>query len=813
MSEEQITKDHLNIEEVKERPVIKISVRNLVEFILREGDIDNRISGDKITDAMQQGTKIHRKIQRMMGSNYDAEVSLKMDIPHEDYVLRLEGRADGIIHYQEQENAGSGEEQQTLVKEQVTIDEIKGVFKDVSKMAEPIGVHLAQAKCYAYIYATKHNLDSMQVQMTYCNMDTEEIKRFQSSYTYTELSQWFLKVVEQYDKWAHFQVQWKQKRNASAKKIEFPFEYREGQKELVSSVYKTILRKKKLFIQAPTGVGKTMATIFPAVKAVGEGLGDKIFYLTAKTITRTVAEQAFTILKEQELQYKVITLTAKDKICMCEAKECNPDICPYAKGHYDRVNDAVFELLELGSDFSRTTIEEQAKQWNVCPFEMSLDLALWVDAVICDYNYLFDPNAKLRRFFSEGAKEEYLFLIDEAHNLVERGREMFSATLTKEEFLEAKKIVKYEDAKLAKKLELCNKQMLEFKRECESYQVLDGIGHFSIKLLNLMTELERFMEECTDSEVKEGVLELYFHVRAFLRVYEILDENYVIYTQMEGNGVFSLKLFCVNPAVNIQECLDKGNSTVYFSATLLPINYYKKLLSKEPDDYAIYAKSPFDENNRLLVVGQDVTTKYTARGEQMYRRYAGYIRQVVKGRTGNYLAFFPSYRFMKDVYDQYMELEAVETRVILQSQGMNETQREEFLQAFEEENQETLVGFCVLGGVFSEGIDLDEEKLIGAMIIGTGLPQVCYEREILKEYFDCIGEDGFSYSYLYPGMNKVLQSAGRVIRTSSDRGVIFLLDERFLGRQYQNLFPREWSNIKLCSGETAEQVMKEFWDS
>lgn len=801
MSEVQITQDDLNIEDT---PMIKISVRNLVEFILREGDIDNRISGDKAMDAMQQGAKIHRKIQRMMGSNYNAEVPLKIDIEKEDYILRIEGRADGIIHMDHKPNE----------TDSITIDEIKGVFKDVNKMQEPVGVHLAQAKCYAYIYGTQHGLSNVNVQMTYCNMDTEEIRRFQVTYNHEELRIWFEEVVNQYHKWAKFQVQWRKERNASAQKVEFPFKYREGQKELVASVYRTMLRKKKLFIQAPTGVGKTMATIFPAVKAVGEGLGDKIFYLTAKTITRTVAEQAFHLLKKQDLQYKVITLTAKEKICMCETKDCNPDLCPYAKGHYDRVNDAVFDLLQSGDDFSRTAIEEQAEKWKVCPFEMSLDLALWVDAVICDYNYLFDPNAKLRRFFSEGSKEEYLFLIDEAHNLVERGREMFSATLVKEEFLEAKKLVKYEDGKLAKKLDACNKQMLELKRECESYQVLDGIGHFSLKLLNLMTELERFMEECTDPEVKNGILELYFHVRTFLRVYESLDENYVIYTQMEQNGTFSLKLFCVNPAVNIQECLDKGNSTVYFSATLLPINYYKKLLSKDTDDYAIYAKSPFNADHRLLAIGQDVTTKYTARGEVMYGRYAAYIRNVIQGKCGNYLVFFPSYRFMQDVYEAYLALEVAEpikAKVILQSAGMNETKREEFLEAFEEENQETLVGFCVLGGVFSEGIDLDEEKLIGAMIVGTGLPQVCYEREILKDYFDQIGEDGFAYSYLYPGMNKVLQSAGRVIRTDTDRGVIFLLDERFLGRQYQNLFPREWSNVKLCSSETAEPMMNEFW--
>lgn len=391
-----------------EEKVVRISVRNLVEFILREGDIDNRISGSMDSTLMQLGSKIHRKIQKRMGSAYRAEVPLKLQIPVEGFVLQIEGRADGILEEEDH----------------VMIDEIKGVMKELTSITEPIGVHLAQARCYAYIYALQNQWEEIGVQLTYCNMENEEIKRFQETLNFQELEHWFLDVVHQYEKWARFRIQWREKRNRSIKALEFPFPYREGQKDLAVSVYRTILRKKKLFVQAPTGVGKTMATIFPTVKAVGEGLGEKIFYLTAKTITRTVAEQAFQTLKEQELQMKVITLTAKEKICFCEETECNPDACPYAKGHFDRVNDAMYDLLTTADDMDRSTLEEQAKKHRVCPFELSLDLSEWADAVICDYNYVFDPNAHLKRFFGEGTKEEYLFLVDEAHNLVERGREM-----------------------------------------------------------------------------------------------------------------------------------------------------------------------------------------------------------------------------------------------------------------------------------------------------------------------------------------------------------------------------------------------------
>lgn len=776
-----------------EEKIIRISVRNLVEFILREGDIDNRKAGLPDKEAMQLGGRIHRKIQRQMGSDYHAEVPLKITVPCEGFAIQIEGRADGI------QKTADG----------VVVDEIKGVLRELEYIEKPVGVHLAQAKCYGYIYGKQQELDSITVQMTYCQMETEEVKRFQETFSIEELERWFFDIVMQYEKWARFQVEWRQTRDATIKEAEFPYPYREGQRELVTSVYRTILRKKKLFIQAPTGVGKTMATIFPAVKAVGEGLGDKIFYLTAKTITRTVAEQAFQILKKNGLQYKVATLTAKEKICFCEKAECNPDVCPYAKGHFDRVNDAVYEMITTMEEMSRENIETQAKKHSVCPFEMGLDVSLWVDAIICDYNYVFDPNAHLKRVFSEGKKGEYLFLIDEAHNLVERGREMYSAVLYKEEFLQMKKAVRYESVKLTRQLEGCNQMLLEMKRECQTYKEYNSISHFALKLLNVMNGLQKLLEE--KEQVDEEVLEFYFHVRNFLNIYEEVDENYVIYTELEEGGDFKLKLFCVNPAVKLQNFLSQGNSTVFFSATLLPIRYYKKLLSVETDDYAVYAHSPFKEANRLLVLGQDVSTKYTRRGYEMYERFAIYIKNVMQAKPGNYLVFFPSYRFMEEVRETFERYRTEEMCCMMQEQNMNEQDREAFLQEFEAEREGSLAGFCVMGGIFSEGIDLTKERLIGAMIVGTGLPQVCNEREILKQYFDRHGENGFDYAYLYPGMNKVLQAAGRVIRTEEDKGVIALLDDRFAGRRYLEIFPREWRKLTYCNVKTIGEKVEQFW--
>lgn len=839
------------------------SVRNLVEFILRGGDIDNR-SGRMITDAMMEGSKIHRKIQRSMGENYQAEVPLALAIEAEEYMLVIEGRADGIA-YGEFPNQNSEKEaytQDTFLdrtgksEEMVYIDEIKGVYRNVATMEAPVYVHKAQAMCYAYIYALQNHLDQIGVQMTYCNLDTEDVKLFQEVFAWDALADWFGNLIAEYRKWADWQIMWRRKRQESIQNLEFPYPYREGQRKLVGDVYRTIRRGKNLFLQAPTGVGKTISTIFPAVKAVGEELADRIFYLTAKTITATVAKETFGLLREQGYQAKIIQLTAKEKLCLCgntaieqEAAdqdnpypdfpqiklECNPQNCPYAKGHFDRVNDAVFELLQASDLFTREEILAQARKHRVCPFELSLDVATWCDNILCDYNYVFDPNVYLKRFFQDSSKEKYLFLVDEAHNLVDRSREMYSATLYKEDILAVKKIMKPHNQAIARTLDKCNKAMLDFKRECENYSVCESVGVLTFYLMRLVSQMEEFFEKPREFPDKKTVLDFYFELRNFVNIYDLVDENYVIYDEMQEDGRFMIKLFCVDPSKNLQKCIDKSVSTIFFSATLLPINYYKRLLSTKEDNYAIYAQSTFDETQRLLAFGRDVSTKYTRRGPAEYEKIARYIRAAIRSKKGNYMVFFPSYKMMQDVYDVFVRVEREsDTRngvavsdeqniaeesleesltIIMQHSNMNEAEREEFLQAFEQEDGGTLVAFCVMGGIFGEGIDLKNDRLIGAVIVGTGLPQISNEREILKQYYDKQGLSGFDYAFRYPGINKVLQAAGRVIRTQEDRGIIVLLDERFLQSDYNALYPREWKNRIVGNVETVDAEICKFWEN
>lgn len=775
--------------------IIKISVRNLVEFILRGGDIDNRLAGAAQTEAMHMGSRLHRKLQKQAGPLYRAEVPLKMEFEEENYTIILEGRADGILESDTQE---------------VTIDEIKGVFYDIASMTEPVSVHLAQAKSYAFIYAYQNQYKEIGVRMTYANLDTEEVRYFYIRYTFEELEEWFLDVMREYKKWAQFLYEQRQIRQASIKKLEFPYSYRKGQRELAGGVYRTILRKKNLFIQAPTGTGKTLTTLFPAVKAVGEKYGDKIFYLTAKTITAAVAKETLDLFYQKGYRAKTVQITAKEKLCKLEETACNPDACPYAKGHYDRVNEAVFQLLHQTDVFTREVILAHAERYMVCPFELCLDTASWVDNIICDYNYVFDPHVYLKRFFGEGIRGDYLFLIDEAHNLVERGREMYSAALYKEDFLTVKKLVKGRSSKLAKELQKCSQILLGYKRKCEQYQYHENISDFVFALMRLITEYEKFLQKYREFEGRDTVLELYFRVRSFVDISERLDENYVIYSEHEGER-FKIRLFCVDPSRNLQERLNKGRSTVFFSATLLPIQYYKSLLSTREDNYAVYAETVFQPGQQLLLIAGDVTSKYTRRGEEEYARMAEYIYRTGERKKGNYIVFFPSYKMMEDVYEIFQNRHADSMDCLLQKSGMNESDREAFLLEFAAVRERSLLAFCVMGGIFAEGIDLKEDQLIGAVIIGTGLPQIGNEREILRQFYDRRSGNGFDYAYRYPGMNKVLQAAGRVIRTVSDVGVIELLDERFLLREYQTLFPREWKNYQVCSLETVAEKLEQFW--
>lgn len=781
-----------------DRGIIRISVRNLVEFVMRGGDIDNRRTSAAEKDAMQAGSRMHRKIQKRQGADYHAEVSMKHRVEQEEYQILVEGRADGVIE------TVSG----------VTIDEIKCVYMDIHQMEEPLPVHLAQALCYGYMYCCDHeNVNTITIQITYCNLETEEIRRLKQDKTREELETWFAGLIHEYVKWAEYLYRHTLRRDESLRELEFPYAYRAGQKELAVSVYRVLARKRNLFIQAPTGIGKTLSVVYPSLKSMGNGNGEKLFYLTAKTITRSVAENCFALLRECGMLFTTVTITAKEKLCPLEKTECNPDACPYAKGHFDRVNDAVFDIIHEQQGITREIILDYADRYRVCPFEFCLDISSWADGIICDYNYVFDPNARLKRYFAEGNQGDYLLLVDEAHNLVSRAREMFSACLVKEDILLVKKLIKGRSRKLERELERCNRNLLELKRESAEYRILPDVNLLVSNLLAVMGEFEPFLEEEKEFPDRELVLQFYFDLRHFLNMYDGLDDHYRIYTELGEDGNFRLYLFCIDPSRCLNACLEKGTAGIFFSATMIPVVYYKKLLSGNTEDYAVYANSPFDSEKRLILVAKDVSSRYTRRNRTEFGKVADYITELAHSHVGNYMVFFPSYRYMEAVEQLLVERYDGSFRWQMQTNRMTEEERETFLELFEEKREQSFVGLCVLGGIFSEGIDLKAERLEGTIIVGTGLPMVCSEQEILMQYFAEQGENGYDYAYQYPGMNKVLQAAGRVIRTAEDRGVILLLDDRFLRSEIQELFPREWTEYGLVTRETVGGWLKHFWEN
>ena len=777
-----------------EKKEIKVSVRNLVEFLLRTGDIDS--SFFRVNRAVE-GTRIHKKIQKAQNECYRPEVTLKHSIEYREFVLVVEGRADGIIE------SSDG----------ITIDEIKSTMSPLDIIDENYNeVHWAQAKCYGYIYAIQNNIEKINIRLTYCHLDTEEIKYLSKSFSIEQLREFFDQLVQNYYSWAKLVYDWQQERDTSIKQLKFPFDkYRKGQRELAVAVYKTITSDKNIFVQAPTGIGKTISTLFPSIKAMGEGHTSKIFYLTAKTITRSVAEEAFSIMREKGLKFRAVTLTAKEKICIKEKSSCNPVDCEVAKGHFDRINNAIMDILTQEEELKRETIERYAAKHKVCPFEFSLDLTLWADAVICDYNYVFDPRVYLKRFFTE--KGDYIFLIDEAHNLVDRAREMYSAEIYKKPVLKMKKEMKNVAPKISKALNRINTYMLSRKKLCNEkgfYVSREGDKEVYSLLRKFVSECEAYFAKNENIKMGDELLELYFNILAFVKICELYDERYVTYVEKQEDDV-KLKLFCLDPSYLLCEALNKGKSGVFFSATLIPLEYYREILGGRTEDYTMSIESPFSVENRKLLVADYISTRYVNR-EKSYKAIVDSIRNLTQCKCGNYMVFFPSYQYMNTVYELFCS-EYPDIKVHIQSTSMTEEEREDFLDLFVPQPEVTTIGFCVMGGIFSEGIDLKSDRLIGTVIVGVGLPQVCLERDIIRDYFNERNNEGFEYAYMFPGMNKVMQAAGRVIRSETDRGIILLIDERFTNRSYLKLFPKEWFPYsRVIKADDITKYAGEFWN-
>ncbi|WP_419881023.1 ATP-dependent DNA helicase [Peribacillus sp. B-H-3] len=755
----------------------KVSVRTLAEYVYKSGSIT---SGFRAAASLSEGTRIHQKIQKQYGEHDLKEVPLTLEHTYEDIVFFIEGRCDGLL--------ADGHS--------YTIDEIKSTALDLHTLSETnYPVHWAQAKCYAAMFALHHNLDEIGVQLTYVQKNTEEIKRFKVNCSRQELAAFLEDMMKGFYHFANWKLEHLEERNKACRDLSFPFEnYRGGQRKLAGAVYKTINEKANLFANAPTGIGKTASTIFPSLKIMGQGECQKIFYLTAKTITRQTAEDTFSLMMDRGLVCKTVTITAKDKICFHDNGSCNPNECEFANGYYDRVNNAMLDILEHEQLITRSVIEEYAKKHKLCPFEFSLDLAYVCDAVVCDYNYVFDPRVSLKRMLDEQKKDTVL-LVDEAHNLVDRARSMFSAELYKTQFLQIKRENKLNEPAISRAAKNINRYFIEEKKSLDNRynKIMQNLPDDLLEGLEAFIEAaEPFLLERSGGVEHEDLLQGYFDVQNFLKISKLVDEHYSIYFEIQQNDA-KVKLFCLNPSTLLKNILSGFCSAILFSATLSPAGYFMDMLGGGEEDYRISVPSPFTADQNEVLISR-ISTRYRDR-EESIDRITDLLINILDGRKGNYLVFFPSHQYMNNVYGAFTAASAVKT--IIQGSTMTEDEREDFLNSFQENKDRLFVGFAVLGGIFSEGVDMKGDRLSGVIITGVGLPQIGFERDIIKSHFQDQGKNGYDYAYVFPGMNKVLQAGGRLIRSEEDHGLIVLVDDRFLTAKYQGMLPENWGNYNL----------------
>jgi len=801
------------------KPVHTISVRDLVEFVLRAGDLGgaHEFVG---SDRALAGIRGHQKIQRSRPPGYLTELPVEHRVETEDFMLQIRGRIDGLL----------------ITSAQVLLEEIKTVQGTWDQAADPL--HWAQAKFYAFMHALENGLEELVIQLVYLELPGGEVTEFRQVVSFAELSDFFAATTAVYVGWLRERHHWCLARDVSIRSLEFPFpNYRPGQRELAVAAYRVLANGGRLFLAAPTGIGKTISVLFPAVKALGEGRLERIFYLTARTVGRAIAEKALADLRRAGLKLRAVTLTAKEKVCVREGRPCDPLTCPLARGYYNRVKPAIREVLAR-EEITRAVLEEVGQKHLVCPFELSLDVSVWTDIIICDYNYVFDPQVYLRRHFAEDGGA-YGFLVDEAHNLVDRARGMFSAELNGQEILDVKCALKQGAPRCSKALTQLHAAMRQLGNATEPHEESFAVSDTAVEL-NLfpaktaaigneadgvstspvfpdsliepletaLGEAENWLVKNQPAEFREALLGLYFRMHSFRRTAELYDERFV--TIFESGPAMQVRQFCLDPSLLLRQALARGHAAIFFSATLTPMDYYRTLLGGEPGDPVLQLTSPFPPENLAVLIHDRIQTHFKGRAESL-ADVVDAIGTLVQGRRGNYLVYFPSYQYLNNAL-QAFQLRHPSIPVLVQHTGMSEPKRDDFLASFSVEPGETLVGFAVLGGIFGEGIDLVGERLIGAVIVGVGLPQLCVERNLIRDYFQPQNAMGFEYAYTFPGMNRVLQAVGRVIRSDTDHGVVLLIDARFNETRYRRLFPPWWKYLRVRHAEGLREAIGNFWE-
>lgn len=775
----------------------RVSVRDLVETVERSGDINYRFSGRSTALA---GIRGHQRVQKSRGDDYVAEKEVSRSEQLDQVSLSIGGRVDGYFP----------------ATSPMLVEEIKTIRADAAEIPEAIRrLHRGQCRVYAYFLACEHEADEVLVRICYLQLDDDSEVFDEELMTRESLGVYYHELLSRYFNWLTRLDTWIGRRDQGLAEASFPFaEYRKGQREVAVSVYRSLKDESQVVLQAPTGIGKTMATLFPAIKALGSLAYDKVFFLTAKTSGQQAALTAIRELKQQGIPLREVALTAKERICFTPGAPCDPEHCEYAGGYYDRLPAALDSEVGQTRSLDRENIEIIAREHTLCPFELSLDLSLLADVVVCDYNYVFDPTVYLRRFFDD-SDGRYALLVDEAHNLVDRGRDMFSAEIEKSAFLKLRRDLKEVQPSIARRLAAVNSALLALIRpgkeslEKDGYLLLDDVPAALLQSLKQFCGVaEDWLSQNQPSAYQETLLTLYFDSLRFLRTMEYVDDTYAILVQRDGKRT-RIRLNNVNPSPGLARGLARGKGSVCFSATMTPQPYFQAMLGAGQDAAWYKVDSPFDSANLNVITTPFISTAFRDRERSLYE-LVDLIAGVVGARQGNYIVFFPSYAYLNQACDKFAE-RYQQYQTIQQTPGMELEARDAFLDEFVERDTGTLVGFAVMGGVFGEGVDLRGTRLIGVVIAGVGLPQLGIDRDLIRQYFDDHDGRGFEFAYQFPGINRVLQTAGRVIRTESDRGVVCLVDSRFAENRYRRLLPREWDVVEARSREQVVATLDAFW--
>ena len=800
-----------------EKKQIHLSVREICDLLHLHSTSDLRSGGSSL-DRMEQGKEAHKALQMSLSPGDLAEVSLSVTVPFHGRLYEIAGRADSV--------------RQGMP---AIVEEIKSIVG--KRFPEPDAYHTAQANLTAWLYLQKQGLSSVCVRRTLVRIEDGESKSFNTVFSAAELNEYCFGLLSRIEYRAELMEERVLLRLPTMRAVKFPYpNVRPAQQMMLSECYRDIKRGKRLFLQAPTGIGKTISALFPAVRAMGEGHCDRVFYLTAKTAAAREAYRACGDLFAAGADLRTVHLSARENLCVnTEAKNdpagisrhCNPEKCPRLRGFYEKCPDAVCKLLRTQNGYPRKTILEAANRAGICPYEFQLELSEFCDVLVCDYNYVFDPMVYLRRYFEEDARlsGKFVFLIDEAHNLANRASDMYSVILSAlqaEELLkllaethpaepetEWKKLKNYIGT-LRKLKALCQDTLCKNEAgEEQGYALYHGaLPGLSDSVSACRSWAEDWLRKHPEDEVEAPLVQFLTPLRRMEAIQPYFDERFLSYITVL-NGDISVRLICLDPSEILSQKLSLAHSAVLFSATLTPLDYFSDILGGGKKAIKIALPSPYPTEHLCLAAVTGLSVRYEDR-EKSVRKLVGVIAASASGKAGNYIVYFPSYDYMEKVHAAFVK-KYPQVTTVLQTRGMTAEAKETFLNAFVDDGA-LRIGFCVLGGSFSEGVDLPGGRLIGAVVVGVGLPGLSDERNILRDYYEATRESGYDYAYTFPGMNRVLQAAGRVIRSENDRGIIVLADDRWAEPRYQALMPEHWNGIIYANdAHEIADIAVDFW--